>query len=160
MEIMKICPNCKETKLLHEYYTDNARKDGWSFYCKKCTAAICKKSREKRKAEGHRYKGTPYNADTNRFAQLKHYYNLTREEYDRLVIKQSYLCAICESEPRGNTRLHVDHDHKTNQVRGLLCDDCNNGLGRFEDDIELLRKAIEYLQNPPAKMLYKEASST
>lgn len=61
---------------------------------------------------------------------------------------QDGLCAICKApetpEPKGN--LHVDHDHTSGRVRGLLCFPCNAGLGSFKDDIERLEAAIEYLK--------------
>lgn len=61
-------------------------------------------------------------------------------------------CAICgESETAKSPidgavkRLAVDHDHRTGQVRGLLCSTCNNGLGCFKDNIQLMKRAIDYL---------------
>lgn len=62
-------------------------------------------------------------------------------------IKQDGRCALC-GEAR--ERLYVDHNHATNAVRALLCAPCNNGLGCFRDNIHVLRKAIAYLQRPPA----------
>lgn len=65
--------------------------------------------------------------------------------YDELEIKQNKLCAICNKITIGVGRLHLDHDHKTGKVRGLLCSNCNTSLGGFMDDVELLKKAIEYI---------------
>lgn len=76
-------------------------------------------------------------------------YKITLEEYDRLLHDQNGQCAICGSEDpkrEGDKRLLVDHDHSTGEVRGLLCHDCNMGIGRFNDDPELLMAAIRYLQ--------------
>jgi hypothetical protein len=78
----------------------------------------------------------------------KHYYQkhygLTPEQ---VVDMRAVGCAICgrsTSEGRwGN--LHIDHDHKTGRVRGVLCSECNHGLGKFKDDPGLLRKAVAYL---------------
>ncbi len=53
-------------------------------------------------------------------------------------------CAICGKRP-GKVSLHVDHDHETGEVRGLLCVGCNNALGQFRDDLELLARASDYL---------------
>lgn len=68
-------------------------------------------------------------------------YGLTEEAYDALMEKQDGGCAICGAE--GD--FSVDHCHDTKKVRGLLCRECNIGLGKFKDDPELLRKAISYL---------------
>jgi hypothetical protein len=76
---------------------------------------------------------------------LKKRYNISLEEYDGMLVEQGFVCAICGKECRKNMYLSVDHDHETGLVRGLLCDDCNNGLAKFFDDVTLLQKAIEYL---------------
>jgi hypothetical protein len=67
-------------------------------------------------------------------------------------MSQNGVCAICGSPPTG-TRSHgllaIDHCHDTLKIRGLLCNNCNNGLGRFKDNPDSLRKAADYLENPP-----------
>ena len=70
-------------------------------------------------------------------------YNLVDGGLEELKIKQDFKCAICKEE----TNLAVDHCHNSTKVRGLLCNNCNNGLGRFKDSIELLENAIKYLKN-------------
>lgn len=74
-------------------------------------------------------------------------------EYQRMVQFQDNKCAICSNTEtvidarRDRVRkLAIDHDHATGKVRGLLCSSCNNGLGRFKDSPELLKKAVEYLE--------------
>jgi hypothetical protein len=69
---------------------------------------------------------------------------ITKAQYDAMVIAQNGACAICH-EVTGRT-LHLDHDHKTNVVRGLLCESCNLGLGKFRDDPVAIRRAAEYLE--------------
>lgn len=76
---------------------------------------------------------------------LKKRYGITLQEYDNMLAAQDGVCAICGKECRKNMFLSVDHDHETGAIRGLLCDDCNNGLGKFFDDVSLLQKAIDYL---------------
>lgn len=87
----------------------------------------------------------------DRKTRLRINYNLTIEQDGAMLEKQSGVCAIC-SKPETKTvngnivPLAVDHDHNTGVVRGLLCDSCNVGLGRFKDDPALLKAAIAYLQ--------------
>jgi hypothetical protein len=72
---------------------------------------------------------------------LAYRYGIGSEQVERLRKAQNNLCAICRSaEPR-----HVDHCHDSKRVRGLLCLNCNQGIGRFEDDVTTLRRAIDYL---------------
>lgn len=79
-------------------------------------------------------------------------YGFTIENYEKMLEVQNNLCAICfksetrKSRTEGNiARLCVDHCHKTNIVRGLLCSDCNTGIGKLNDSIETLQSAINYL---------------
>lgn len=74
---------------------------------------------------------------------LLYKYNLSPEDYDRLLEDQNEACAICGVRP---DRLCVDHDHETGEVRGLLCSPCNSGLGFFKDRVRLLAAAIVYLE--------------
>jgi len=72
----------------------------------------------------------------------------TLDDYDRLFAEQQGKCAICGSTNSGasnNTRFAFDHCHETGESRGLLCYQCNVGLGSFQDDIARLRSAIAYL---------------
>ena len=73
-------------------------------------------------------------------------YGITIEEYDLLLEQQDNKCAICGTNtPGGKGRFHVDHDHTSGAIRGLLCSSCNIGLGHFKDDPEILILAAEYL---------------
>jgi len=73
-------------------------------------------------------------------------------EYERLLNQQEGRCAICRAPEghrscrRKSCSLAVDHDHTTGRVRGLLCNNCNRGLGRFKDSIQLLKAAVRYLK--------------
>lgn len=68
-------------------------------------------------------------------------YGLTPEAYQAMIDAQGGLCAIC----RVGWATHIDHDHKTGRVRGVLCQPCNHGLGRFFDQPSIMQAAIEYL---------------
>lgn len=71
-------------------------------------------------------------------------YGLTKDQYLCLLKKQGELCRICQ-KPFG-TRIHIDHDHVTGRIRGLLCHNCNVGMGHFQDKAQLLRAAVAYLE--------------
>lgn len=71
-------------------------------------------------------------------------YGLTSEKWDEYLNNQKGMCAICKS--KFTKRPHIDHDHKTNKVRGLLCNTCNWGIGNFKDSVDILLNAISYLR--------------
>ena len=72
-------------------------------------------------------------------------YGLSETDYDELLESQHGVCAICGTGPNGEN-LAVDHCHESGKVRGLLCQSCNTGLGRFRDNTDFLANAIEYLK--------------
>lgn len=79
---------------------------------------------------------------------LERLYGITLDEYNKLLLKQNYCCVICggDNNDKKNRKLAVDHCHTTKKVRGLLCKNCNLGLGYFKDNKSLLLKAIFYLK--------------
>ena len=79
---------------------------------------------------------------------LKWLYNLSLEDYEFFLIKQNNKCAICYNlfDLSNNKNIHVDHDHRTNKIRGLLCMSCNLLLGHAKDSKILLQQAITYLE--------------
>ena len=88
---------------------------------------------------------TPSKAVDYRYKDnLKRRYNMTVEEYVERVNEQQGACAICRTF---TPRLCVDHSHETGANRGLLCHKCNVALGHFNDDIQLLLNAINYLES-------------
>jgi hypothetical protein len=93
---------------------------------------------------------------TRRVIQVETTYGLSESGYMSLINSQNNLCAICGRKDETRV-LCVDHDHKTGAVRGLLCNNCNIGLGNLKDDVQILQSAIGYLQKhskppePPEK---------
>ncbi len=123
------CSNCKNAKELVEFYRDNSTITGYSGMCKVC-------------------KLTKYDRDYRINSILKHKYKITKQDFDRMVEEQEGRCAICGVTPAGDSQynsLYVDHNHETKVVRGLLCRECNTGLGHFADNIERLMSAVAYL---------------
>lgn len=74
-------------------------------------------------------------------------YGLTLKQFDDMRVAQGFACAVCDTEEWliRDAQLHVDHDHMTGAVRGLLCSNCNMAIGIFKDDPALLHRAIQYL---------------
>lgn len=88
-----------------------------------------------------------------RLGRLRRQYGLDAADFASWARRQGDVCAICR-EPGSSTRgarLHVDHDHSTGLVRGLLCTNCNRGLGYFKDSVERLIDAAEYLERFAAR---------
>lgn len=81
------------------------------------------------------------------------HYKITLEDYDKMVDKQGGCCDCCHLPASTGKFLHVDHDHKTGIVRGLLCTKCNTALGMFGDDPKVIRRAIAYMAGTPVAEL-------
>lgn len=95
-------------------------------------------------------KGTPRRwckacEKANQARQRVKRYGITIDDYEEMLLKQNNKCVICEREFVRPP--HIDHDHSSGQVRGLLCYPCNSGLGQFQDSPEILKKAVEYLES-------------
>jgi hypothetical protein len=76
---------------------------------------------------------------------------MTKDEYEERCAKQNNRCAICDKEETDQwkgivLRLSIDHNHETGENRGLLCRACNLAIGKFNEDIGVLERAIEYLK--------------
>lgn len=165
---IKLCQRCSEDKPLEDFYDAGyTRADGTRpkmTICKVCSAV---KSREYYQAnlESQRTKGrekarAARAADPEGVAQrayasrVKGKYGITIDAVNEMWADQGGRCAICGApEPpfaERHQRLHVDHDHQTGVVRGLLCSPCNQGLGYFSDDPDRLEEAAQYLRRPAA----------
>lgn len=165
---MKSCRICGELKPLEEFYRMAGMKDGYRNECKRCNlnqkAARYKANPEpdrqrvrqwavdnpeRVKAREAEYRASGRKAISNRKSHLKRKFGITPEEYDVLLDRQGGGCAICGRPPTPGISLHVDHDHLTGRIRGLLCFQCNNALGDFEDSHERLQLALNYLGPEP-----------
>lgn len=89
--------------------------------------------------------------ERKRNGRLRAEFGITQQDYDAILLRQDGKCAICGAtenhvnHPRKRKFLYVDHDHTTGKVRGLLCHNCNFGIGYFKDNPESLRQAAAYL---------------
>ena len=104
--------------------------------------------RPERKATSYRTKCRTCLNDDAYFNSIRRQFGLSRDDYQRILESQNRVCAICKEPPTTTMRLAVDHDHQTGKVRGLLCRECNRGLGIFKDLPERLRAAAAYLEQP------------
>ena len=136
----KKCSECDHEKSLDGFPYDKHRPDRKKTMCKECfnikSSIYYKKNTDKKKNQ-----------------ILLKCYNITIEEYNKLLISQDSKCGICNNyeltivnKTNKPKQLAVDHDHKTGKVRGLLCQKCNTGIGNLKDSIELLDRAIQYLK--------------
>jgi hypothetical protein len=137
--MVKKCCYCKEIKVENEFYKEKQNSDGLATACKVCSTKRRKIWREK----------NPEKVAASIFKiYLKANYGLSVKEYEEKFKEQDGRCAICGSYDTGNKRhkrFGVDHDHISGKLRGLLCDRCNVGLGRFLDSKQILQNAIDYL---------------
>lgn len=158
---MKVCTRCGLIKTLDEFSRNGKR--GLHAHCKACGRERTRTWRAENKAHKAEYDAAY--RDKNKESRSEAYrrwvsenpevrkassrawwlsqYGLSPAEFAALAEQQGDKCAICGDE----VPLHVDHDHETGVVRGLLCTRCNPGLGFFRDDVGLLRRAIRYLES-------------
>jgi len=115
-----------------------------SVYQRQYRASRCKICLYKYNKE-HRIQNPKVYTETRLKYDLDKRYNITIEEYNRLNEEQQELCAICKNKCTRNDRLSVDHDHDSNEVRGLLCHNCNILIGLAKSDSMILLNAVSYL---------------
>jgi hypothetical protein len=119
-----LCEKCKEKML-----TYSKKRKGTE--ARKMT---CKKYYQSHKAQHQNY-------------YMKKTYGITIDDYMNMFKNQQGKCAICGDEPTIlNRHFHIDHDKTTGKIRGLLCHNCNVGIGNLRHNIEFLKKAIKYLR--------------
>lgn len=128
-------------------------------YCPDCKPLADRESQERKNA-ARRLKGAgdERRRDKNRRMQIRRY-GIEWERYEQMLADQGGVCAICKQPPSGvgktGQRLHVDHDHSCcpgtascgECVRGLLCNNCNRGIGYLQDDPTILTAALRYVTN-------------
>ena len=168
-----ICKTCQEEKPTSEFNKNQANPTGYHWHCRECTqkkqreeyreqakkgrvkvtpnekvCTVCKESLPASAFRNYRWSSTGLTSACKKCMSIKKIiakYNISDTTYLSLLKKQDNKCAIC-GQPPGKRELSVDHNHQTGEVRGLLCDNCNLGLGNFQDSPFLLNKAISYVQ--------------
>ena len=161
---MKRCKKCGTVKPRSDFYRAPGIRDGLRSDCKSCNLAqqharyvadpSAAKKRVKRWQQDNAARVNAYHRERRKDPRvqeaawrgyLRRQYGITVGKYEEMLSEQGGVCAICRSAPKPGRRLHVDHDHETERIRGLLCFTCNNALGDFADDTGRLQTAIGYL---------------
>jgi hypothetical protein len=144
---------CNSVKAKSFFHKKKDRPNGIETVCKQCKSNSQKKYRDlngvNKKDYERRHANWEHYQEKSRRGYLKANYGLTLEQYNEMLEAQGGGCKICGARENfiGDQKmLHVDHDHKTGKNRGILCGNCNQGIGRFKDSIENLTKAIAYLK--------------
>lgn len=167
MDELKVCSKCGVAKPHSEYYAGKRYADGLRRQCKPCFTQQTGRRRKHQSVHNREYYLAQRNAwnalhreelrqkrrdylrahpDRTRAANLKSKYGITVEEWNVLFASQGSRCAICGSEhPKSYGLWHTDHDHVTGKVRGILCQQCNVGLGKLGESQDGVVRAIKYL---------------
>lgn len=151
-------------KPLSDFYQAAGMRDGHRNDCKACNLKVqaariqANPEANRRRAKEWRldnperaarrdehYRATGRKRISDRKSYLKRKFGITPERYDAMLAAQGGVCAICGRPPNSGAALHIDHDHRTNRIRGILCFRCNNALGDLDDDPDRLMAAAMYL---------------
>jgi hypothetical protein len=148
----KRCYVCKNVLPVSAFHRSKTSQDGCASMCKGCMKEYRLEHYRRRKENGEE---RAFNQSRRRYLKslnLQYNFGITVEDYEAMLQAQQGACAICKKPETSTNKfgkprdLAVDHDHRSGKVRGLLCCQCNQGLGAFQDCPELLSKAIVYLQ--------------
>ncbi|WP_433528618.1 endonuclease VII domain-containing protein [Micromonospora sp. CA-263727] len=125
----RFCADCDSVKPLVEFPRNRADSSGYATYCKPCHNTRTRETKQRLYGGSREY-------------HLRRRYGIGQKEFDELLAEQGGVCGVCgDLDPE-----HVDHDHRTGWVRGILCFNCNGGLGQFRDSPTRLARAITYLR--------------
>lgn len=157
---MTVCTKCNFERNNEDFYDQPAYKNRKARKQSICSLCI-KKARKEKYENDPKYRQKKIDIackwqvdypERKKNKELLCYYGITLEQYNKMLEDQNGLCAICGKPESKKSRysektcmLHVDHNHKNGKVRQLLCSLCNAALGSFDDDVNLLQTAIDYL---------------
>lgn len=142
---MKRCPKCKETKPIENFSLTRRKNAAGHFYavrmvyCKPCRVALNTASAKKYPENRRRLE---------RKSKLSRKYGITPVEYEAQLKRQRARCAICKTDLRKIPQqlVHIDHCHGSGKLRGILCGQCNTGIGSLKDSSFIMTRAIEYVK--------------
>lgn len=148
------CTKCKKEQTDDCFYKDKTKKSGIHIVCKSCQ----KRNKQefiiknpdcliKRRLISKQWRDK--NPERSKYlitkATLLSKYGISLEDYNLLLEKQNNCCAVCKDIPT-KQKLHVDHNHSTGKIRGLLCQACNVSIGKMKESPALLRALAEYIE--------------
>ena len=159
----KNCRICGEWKPLDDFHRATDMRDGHRNECKPCfrdlakarydSASAVARATQWRKDNPERFRKwqAEYRARPERKRKMRDLYyrrtfGISADDFDALLGEQGGGCAICECAPEREASFHLDHDHVTGEIRGILCLSCNQGVGQFRDDAQLLERAAAYVR--------------
>ncbi len=160
---VKTCRKCGIQKSLSDFGANGSQ--GLHVRCKECLNAQQQKYRkdypkiykaaQKRYRDKYKKRISRKNAeyrknhpDSQRETYYPREYGITIGDYDDMYIEQGGCCAICGThQSKLNKRLHIDHCHKTDKVRGLLCSSCNTAIGLLKEDSGIIKNVLKYLED-------------
>jgi len=154
-KMMRECKICKQNKDINEFYTKHAK-------CKSCYKQFFARTKEERReyrrshyiknrerlrkiAKDYYDEYLKHDKEKRKLQKIKYTHHLDKREYYDLIEKSNGLCNICKKS--FENKPHIDHDHLTGRIRGVLCNKCNLGIGLLCDDINILTNAIDYLKD-------------
>ena len=163
------CGRCHKRKKVENFSPSPRHRNGLFPWCKPCKSAyqsnyietvpkevrIAKQAAWRAKRDADKEARERFLSKSSAYS-LKCRYGITKHQVVELAAFQMEVCAICGKSPDITIKrgcLHVDHDHATGKVRGLLCESCNHALGLFKDSVSALQSAIDYLRSPPATLV-------
>lgn len=145
---VRLCPCCKIEKQAEDFWRAKRTKDGLQIYCKSCTYQKRKENNNNVRASGRKW----YHSK-GKYLKQSQTYNISVEDLKALY-ENTKVCEICGKTEESKTSLDghayglvVDHNHKTGELRGLLCRNCNSGIGLLQEKPEVLKLAIQYLED-------------
>lgn len=147
----KTCKNCGLEKPFNEFGKQKNGKFGLRANCNVCHRKLNQEYYEANKTKvaerNTAWQKDDKNKEAIRFYYVKRTYGIDKEKWLEMLSTQKNRCAICNVFSEKTNFFSTDHDHATGKIRGLLCKNCNTVLGHAKDNIEILKKAIIYLEN-------------
>jgi hypothetical protein len=162
--VEKHCRICGELRPLTDFHRASTARDGHRGECKDCFREISRarykanpdaakerarlwqqENPERHRANQRARRQRPEVKAREREGHLRRKFQLTAEQYEEMLSAQRGVCAICGREPKPGKALHVDHNHETGAVRGLVCFSCNSALGNLHEDEQRISALLTYL---------------